>query len=504
MTASGSPARTLGNRAASATVWGAVNMALGRIVQFATTIIVARLIAPEHFGALAVAIVVQTIATNMAELGATAALARGNGDPDQIAPTVFSIALVTSATMTAAALLLAPALAGAFNDPAATPVIQVLSITIFLQGLSAVPATMVWREFLQKPRVVVDLCSVLAILVLVIPMALDGWGAMALAWSRVGGQLVSLVGYWIITPRRYAPGFDGSVAKEILRLGMPLAMANLAVFITLNADYVLIGRMLDPAALGLYLLAFNLAGLPSSVITAVIRATAVPTFGRLFTEGSLGLVAGRFVAGVSFCAFPISAMVVALAHPLVVAAYGQAWAPAGVALATLGVFGASRILVELFADLSVGAGRTVWLFWVQVAWLVALAPALYIGISRWGIAGAGVAHAVVACAVVIPLYVVALTSVLGISAWDLLRGSVPAFLAATAAGGGAWLVSRTMTDPFAALAAGAIVGVVLYALLMFVPGKRLAGEVRALLGQRESSPAPSGLASRVVPGAGRS
>jgi lipopolysaccharide exporter len=81
-TASGAD-RSLGTRSASATLWGGVNMALGRIVQFATTIIVARLIAPEHFGALAVAIVVQTIATNMAELGATAALARGNGDPDR-------------------------------------------------------------------------------------------------------------------------------------------------------------------------------------------------------------------------------------------------------------------------------------------------------------------------------------------------------------------------------------------------------------------------------------
>ncbi|MFP3548434.1 oligosaccharide flippase family protein, partial [Rhizobium sp. SIMBA_035] len=85
-------------------------------------------------------------------------------------------------------------------------------------------------------------------------------------------------------------------------------------------DYLMIGRMLDPTALGLYLLAFNLAGLPSSVITAVIRATAVPTFGRLFAEGTLGALAGRFVAGVSFCAFPISAMLIALAHPLIVTA----------------------------------------------------------------------------------------------------------------------------------------------------------------------------------------
>ncbi|WP_416403100.1 oligosaccharide flippase family protein [Arthrobacter sp. LFS091] len=494
MTTASGQDRPLGHRAASATLWGGVNMALGRVVQFATTIIVARLLAPEHFGALAVAIVVQTIATNMAELGATAALARGEGDPDRIAPTVFSIALLTSGIMTAAAVILAPALAAAFDDPAATPVIQVLSITILLQGLGAVPSTMVWREFLQKPRVVVDLCSLVTVLVLVVPMALDGWGAMALAWSRVGGQLVAMAGYWIITPKRYGPGFDPQVAAGILTLGMPLAMANLVVFVTLNVDYLLVGRMLDPTALGLYLLAFNLAGLPSSVITSVIRATAVPTFGRLFAEGTLGPLAAKFVSGVSYCAFPISAMVVALAHPLIVTAYGGPWAPASVALATLGVFGATRILVELFADLSVGAGRTGWLFWVQVAWLLTLTPALFFGIAWWGIAGAGVAHATVACLVVIPLYVKSLTTVLHVSAWQLLRGSTFPLLGATVAGLAAWLATRGMENPAAALAAGTVLGTALYALLTFRQGKLLFADIRALLRPRAAAFDPAGSA----------
>ncbi|MFJ5956265.1 oligosaccharide flippase family protein [Paenarthrobacter sp. NPDC092416] len=487
--------RTLGNRAASATLWGGLNMALGRTVQFATTIIVARMIAPEHFGALAVAIVIQTIATNMAELGATAALARGNGDPDKIAPTVFSIALVTSTAMTAGAIALAPAIAALFDDPAATPVIQVLSTTILLQGIAAVPSTMVWREYLQKPRVVVDLASVVTILVLVVPMALGGWGAMALAWSRVGGQVVALIGYWIITPKRYAPGFNRSVASDILKLGMPLAMANLVVFVTLNIDYLLIGRMLDPVALGLYLLAFNLAGLPSQVITAVIRSAAVPTFGRLHAEGTLGALAARFVAGVSYCAFPVSAMVIALAHPLIVTAYGQTWAPAGMALATLGVFGAARILVELFADLSVGAGRTVWLFWVQVAWLATLTPALYFGILWWGIAGAGVAHATVAILIVIPLYVKALTSVLQVTAWQLLRGSASSLLASGVAGTAAWAATTTITHPVVAVAAGTLLGAAIYLLLTLKQGRRLFREISSLLRPEQTrQQGPTGVA----------
>ncbi|WP_426002676.1 oligosaccharide flippase family protein [Paenarthrobacter sp. NyZ202] len=480
----------LGKRAVGATLWGGVNMALGRIVQFATTIIVARMLAPEHFGALAVAIVVQTIATNMAELGATASLARGTGDPDRVAPTVFTIALVTSSVMTAAAIITAPALAAAFDDPAATPVIQVLSLTILLQGLGAVPSTMVWREYLQKARVFVDVGSVLTVLVLVVPMAAEGWGAMALAWSRVGGQLVALVGYWIITPRRYLPGYDRSVALEVVKLGMPLAMANLVVFITLNVDYFLIGRLLDPTALGLYLLAFNLAGLPSAVITSVIRATAVPTFGRLYADGTLGTLAGRFVAGIAYFAFPVSAMVVGLAHPLIVVAYGSTWAPASVALATLGVFGATRILVELFADLSVGAGRTMWLFWVQVVWLAALVPALYVGISQWGIAGAGAAHAVVACLVVIPMYVRVLTLVLGIRALDLMRGSIVPLLAAAAAGTAAWLVAGTVQGSVVPLLLGGLAGVAVYGTLTYRQGRVLLLTLRNLLRGRLNTALP--------------
>jgi O-antigen/teichoic acid export membrane protein len=172
---------------------------------------------------------------------------------------------------------------------------------------------------------------------------------------------------------------------------------------------------------------------------------------------------------------------------LIVTAYGQAWAPAGIALATLGVFGATRILVELFADLSVGAGKTVWLFWVQVAWLVALTPALYFGIRWWGIAGAGVAHAVVASLVVIPLYVRALTSVLHITSWNLLKGSVPSLLGAALAGAAAWLGTHWMDQPWAALGAGLLLGAAVYAMVSFRQGRRLVAEVRILLKPQQAA-----------------
>lgn len=458
------PSPSLARRVRSGAIWGAVNVGASRLLGFLSMLIVARLLAPEHFGALAVALVVQTIALNIAELGATAALGRGDRDPDEIAPTVFTIALVTSGLLTWAMAASAPWIATALGDPAATDVIRVLSITVALAGLSSVPTAMVWRDFLQSRRIAVDLANILVALALVVPMAMWGWGAMALAWSRVGGQLVAATGFWIITPRRYLPGWNGREAGGILRLGLPLAAANLVVFATLNLDYVVVGRLLDPVALGLYLMAFNLASLPSTVVTAVVRTVAVPAFGRLHAAGRLPEQAVRVARGLSFTAFPLSALLVGLAAPLIVTLFGERWAPAASAMLGLGIFGMARILSELFADLCVGAGRTLGLFWVQVVWLAALAPALWWCVSQWGIAGAGYAHAAVAWLVVVPVYLVLVHRGVGASPARLLRACLPPAVGAVACAVAAAVVASMFEEPVLAVLAGAAAGLAAYAI----------------------------------------
>lgn len=480
---------TLARRVRSGALWGAVNVGASRILSFVSTIIVARLLAPEHFGALAVAIVVQTIALNIAELGATAALGRGDRDPDEIAPTVFTIALVTSALLTAAMVAAAPWLAGVLGDPAAADVIRVLAITVALAGLSSVPTAMVWRDFLQGRRIAVDLANIAVSLALVVPMAGWGWGALALAWSRVGGQLAAAIGYWIITPRRYAPGWSRTEAGGILRIGLPLAAANLVVFATLNLDYVVVGRVLDPVALGLYLMAFNLASLPSNVVTAIVRTVAVPAFGRLHAVGALPEQAVRVTRGLSYAAFPISALLIGVAGPLMVTLFGEKWAPAASAMLGLGVFGMARILTELFADLCVGAGRTLGLFWVQVVWLVVLAPALWFGVSQWGIAGAGYAHAVVAWLVVVPVYLVLVRRGVGASASRVLGACLLPAVGAVACAVAAGLVASAVGAPVVAVLAGGAVGLAVYAVVTLPVGLTYLASFRSRASEETPNPA---------------
>jgi O-antigen/teichoic acid export membrane protein len=473
-------------------VWGAVGVGSGRVLQFVTTLILARILAPEHFGALAVALVVQTIAMNITELGATAALARADRDPKEIAPTIFTIGLVTSALLTGAVFICAPALAAAMGDPAATPVVQIMAFTVLLAGLSGVPAAMVWRDYLQRPRAVVEIAGTVCTLLLVFPMALDGWGAFALAWSRLGGQLLTAAGYWLITPQRFRPGFDRTAAGYVLRLGMPLAMANLVVFATLNLDYIVVGRELGAAELGVYLLAFNLASLPSNLITAVIRTVAVPTFGRLHGAGRLAGAAPGMLGTGAYLAMPVSALLVGLADPLIRVLYGQAWGGASTAMIGLGIFGAGRILTEVLADLCVGAGRTGGLFWVQVAWFATLLPALLAGASWGGLAGVGAAQAVVVWLIVLPIYFLVVRITVGARIGAMLLHCLPPVAAAAVAGVAGWLIASVVDQPLFALIAGGLSGAALYLLLTRKYALRAWNSLRVLTaGGTAGAPVPA-------------
>jgi len=52
----------------------------------------------------------------------------------------------------------------------------------------------------------------------------------------------------------------------------------------LNVDYVVVGRVLGPVALGLYLMAFNLSSWPVNVFSFAVRRVSLAGFSRLQSD----------------------------------------------------------------------------------------------------------------------------------------------------------------------------------------------------------------------------
>ncbi|MFN0088929.1 MAG: oligosaccharide flippase family protein [Acidimicrobiales bacterium] len=459
----------------SAARWSFVNSAFTRVAQLGVGVLLARLIAPEQFGAYAAALVVLNILLSFSELGVSVALVRHKGDPADIAPTVATLSMASSGALALLTALAAPWAAAAMSAPETTGVLRLMAATLVLAGPSAVPAALLQRDFRQRRKTTIDLTSFLVGAGVGVALAAAGFGAWSLAWSRVAGNAVSTIGLLACTPL-VRPGWRRDVAGELLRFGLPLAGSSLLAFAVMNVDYIVVGNVLGPTQLGFYLLAFNLSSWPVSAFSQPIRSVSLAAFSTVNDDSQrLRASFSRALAIVMALTVPACVLLAALGGPLVRLVYGRRWAEATSALAVLALLGAVRVALELAYDLLASAGRSRAILKIHLLWLAALGPALVVGARLDGIRGVAFGHVAVLAVAVVPAYFVALHPH-GITARSTVAGLARPALGALAMAALALGAQRAVGNDPGRLLLGGAAALAAYTLAVLPLRRRLAGQ----------------------------
>ncbi|GGR48821.1 PST family polysaccharide transporter [Nocardioides luteus] len=434
-TVSSGPAAGRVSRGLGWSLGGTIAMRVGSVL---FGILVARLVAPAEFGVYAVALTVWTILTTLADLGLGSDLIRAR-DMEPRAPTVATMGLGVSVGLATTMALAAEPIALAFGSAESTGVIRLMAVSIAVFGFTIVPSARLTRDFRQGALFGINGLGLLSSVVVALTMILAGAGAEALACGQIASQSVIALGLYVVTRTVPRLGFDPALARESLAFCLPLAAANLLSWLLLSIDNLIVSRTIGPEQLGLYVLAFNISSWPMSALGAAIRVVALPAFSQAATPRARNRGLVLCMAPLVTIATVISLGLAAAAVPLVTLVYGERWEPAAAALTGLAVFGGIRVLFDLVATFLIAAGETRAVLAVQVAWVLAMVPAMMIGADRWGLAGAGWAHVAVVAVVVAPLYLRALARV-GVRTGDLLRpAALPILAAVPAAAVSVWV-----------------------------------------------------------------
>lgn len=485
----------LGRQVGRGLAWGSAGALALRFGNVLVGIVLARLLAPEDFGVFALALAVQGVLVTVVDLGLSADLVRAR-EPLRLEPTVATISLVAGVLVAGLMAATSVPVARALGSEDAAPVIAVLAATLVVAAAGVVPYARMQRAFQQREIAATGLIDLVVSTGVSVGLVLAGWGPMALAVSRVVAQPCATGAQFLLTRTRPRFGFDRTLARGALAYGIPLAGANLLSIALLAVDKVVLARTAGAVALGYYVLAFNVASWPMTVIGQAIRPVALAAFARLDDRGG-GPGAGGAPPGRAgpdgglalavrlgwAAAVPVACLLGVLSAPVVTLLYGSRWLPAAGALTALAAFGAVRVLFDLLATYLVARGATRPVLGVQVAWLVALVPALVVGARAGGAAGVGWAHVVVAVVVVLPLYLVAVHRC-GARVRELLAATWLPAVAAVPACAAAWLVARQVPGSLAGLLLGGAAGAAAYLALVARP---LLRDLRAL---RAGVPAP--------------
>lgn len=440
--------------------WSLTSSLAMRLGNVLLSMVVARLIAPEAFGVFAVALTVWTILGALSEFGLGSDLVRA-ADPERRAPTVATLGVVIGAGAAVTMALSAPLLAQAFRSPESAPVVAVMAVALALFGFTIVPAAHLQRGYRQRTLFLVNGTGLLVSAVTIVTLALLDLGPLALAWGQVAGQATIVVCLYAATASLPRLGWDGALARESLAFCLPLASANLVSWLLITLDNVIVSRELSPAALGLYVLAFNVSSWPMSAVGQAVRVVALPAFADSPSaeERNRGFV--RAVAPTVLVATFMGLVLATLSEQVITVLYGDRWAAAGTALAGLAVFGAVRVLLDLVATFLIAVGDTRQVLVVQLVWLAAMLPVMVLCVRAWGLAGAGWAHVGVVLVVVLPAYAVFLRRA-GVDLRALVAGSVVPVAAVVPAALACTLVARGVGRDLPALVVGVLVAGLLY------------------------------------------
>jgi PST family polysaccharide transporter len=447
--------------------WTLLGYGVNRVLTFATTVVLARLLTPADFGLVALAILAIGVLAVFGDFGFGAAQVVRQDLDRRAQRTVFTVTLASAAAVAVVAAALSPVAATVFDEPRLDEVLAVLAIGNVFTGVGWFYETVLQRELEFRARFIARIVqAVTYATVALVLAALD-----ADVWSIVAAQIAGTACYagvlWGLAPYRVRPGFDRAVLTDVFRTGRGFVVQGGVAFLRQNLDYLAVGRTRGAADLGLYSLAYRVAELPKLALADPVAQATFPAFARMRTRGDP--VAAPFLAILRDLALAVGLVGLVLsacADPFVRLAYGDQWLPMIDALTLLGLWAVVRVLEVTIGWLLNSLGHAGVLGAISAGSLVVLIPAVFIAADRGGItAVAGVMLAEMAISAALVAVVAARRA--GVSLGDQWRAVRPA-LVALAPG---WAAARAVSDavdvgPALALLLGAAAGSAAYAVVV--------------------------------------
>jgi O-antigen/teichoic acid export membrane protein len=474
--------------------WTLLSYAANKALRVAATIVLARLLGPDDFGIVALAVLAMAGIHVLSDLGLGGVLVVRQDLDRRAQGTVLSMMIATGAAGTVLVAALAPLAALLFDEPALTGVLVVLSCTVLIRVSGWFYATVLQRELEFRRAFVASVLETLTYIAVALTLAVADAGVWSLVFSDVASAIVLLVALFVLVPYRVRPTIDRRLARELFAEGRGFMVQGGFSFLRQNADYLVVGRAIGTAPLGLYSMAYRIAEIPYWAIVNPIASAIFPGFARMrHRSEDVTRTFATTLRMVALVACPLGVLLSATAEPFTRLLLGETWMPMAGALAVLGIWAALKTIEETSAWFLNSIGKAGLLGRIAALTLVALVPAVVMAGTLGGIVA--VSWVVVGDALVTVLvlawFIDRRADVAAAQQWKALR---PVVIACPATWAAAAITVRALDDspPAVALFVAAAAGTVVYLACVGVAARGVFGDaatgVRRAFG-RTSAPA---------------
>ncbi|HVT39474.1 MAG TPA: lipopolysaccharide biosynthesis protein [Gemmatimonadaceae bacterium] len=466
----------------SAVKWG------GQAATWVSTLVVARILGPDAYGLVGMALIYMGLVAILSEFGiGSAVVTLQTLTRHQIAQ-INTIAVGFGLVTTIISLGAATFVGRAFGVTQVTSIVLALSSTLFLGGLQTIPSALLQRAMRFKLLAIAEGANTILVAALTVILALAGAGFWALVIGQVVGAFVLATVLMIASPSPFAAPKRDNLATA-LTFSSHTLIARLAWYAFSNADFGVVGRMLGKAALGAYSFGWTMANVPIEKVTSmVLRVTPAVLAAAQHDHGALRRYLLRITEAIAVITFPASIGLALVAEPFVHAALGDAWSSTILPLQLLAVYSGVRSISPLIPQVLTALGNTRLPMRSNLAGAIGF-PIAFVIASRWGVAGVAAAWIIVHPFFLAPMYRTAFRAI-DLPVKDYVSALWPAISGVAVMAVAVLATRHWLTNGLAALAqllAMSVVGATAYSLTLLLAHRSRVRALRTMLSELRAS-----------------
>ncbi|MDC6366863.1 MULTISPECIES: lipopolysaccharide biosynthesis protein [Flavobacteriaceae] len=350
---------SLGNKILTGAFWSLIERVSTQIIQSILGIVLARLLSPTDYGLIGLLTVFIVISQVFIDSGFTKALIQKQNRTQSDIYTVFVFNILISVTCYLVLWLASPFIADFYEIPQLKILLRVLSISLMLNSLFAVPMTLVTINLNFKLLAKVNLITVTISGLVAIYLAYTGFGVWALVYQTLLKSLFTVLLLWFLV--KWTPKFQFSKSsfKELFSYGSKLLAGSLLNTGANNISALLIGKVISTKQLGYYTQGTQFTDLVFKTINSIVNKVILPTLSKIQDQKeALVKYSKNILKTATLFTTPIFFILIVIAEPFIKVLLTEKWLPAVPILQIFAVARLITIICGINVNLLYVLGRT--------------------------------------------------------------------------------------------------------------------------------------------------
>ena len=264
--------------------WLALFRLISQVFSWTVTVLVARMLEPADYGLMEMAVIIPIYAMKLSELGLGPAIIQKPQPTQDELSSIFWFSGFVGLLLSGICYFAAPLTVWLFKEPKLINLTQTASVLFLLQGLQVVPSNLLKKKLDFKKVGQIEILAVTISCITMLIIAQLGGGVWTLIFGLITLASTQLI--FTFAMFKWLPTFHYRFKdiKPFLRFGVLVSVQGTLHAMYATSDRIFAGRAWQPATLGHYVMAIQLAQLPSEKITVLINHVAFPTFSLLASD----------------------------------------------------------------------------------------------------------------------------------------------------------------------------------------------------------------------------